>query len=99
MIDLAPQHLSTVKHILQEMVPGVSVFAFGSRVNGRAKQHSDLDLGLEAQRALDWQQLARLREAFEESNLPIRVDVVDWAACSPTFKANVNVRVPINQNI
>lgn len=99
MIDLAPQHLSIVKHILQEMVPGVSVFAFGSRVTGRAKQHSDLDLGLEAQRAMDWQQMARLREAFEESNLPIRVDVIDWAACSPAFKANVRVRVPISQNL
>ncbi len=98
MIDLAPQHLSTVKHILREIVPGVSVFAFGSRVNGRAKTHSDLDLGLEAQQGLNWQQMAHLREAFEESDLPIRVDLVDWSACSPKFKENVSVRVSINQN-
>lgn len=98
MIDLPSEHLSTVKHILQQVAPGVSVFAFGSRVNGRAKKHSDLDLGLEAQQSLDWRQMARLREAFEESDLPIRVDVVDWAECSPTFKTSVGVRVPILQN-
>ena len=98
MIDLPSEHLSTVKHILQQVAPGVTVFAFGSRVNGRAKKYSDLDLGLEAQQSLDWRQMARLREAFEESDLPIRVDVVDWAACSPTFKTNVGVRVPILQN-
>lgn len=97
MIDLPTQHLSTVKHILQQVAPGVTVFAFGSRVNGRAKKHSDLDLGLEAQQSLDWQQMARLREAFDESDLPIRVDVVDWAACSPTFKASVNIRILIDQ--
>lgn len=89
MIDLPPQQIATVKSVLNAIVPGVAVYAFGSRVNGRAKRHSDLDLALQADAQLHWQQLAQLREAFEESDLPIRVDVVDWAACSPQFKAYV----------
>jgi uncharacterized protein len=87
MIDLPPAQIATVKSVLNAIVPGVAVYAFGSRVNGRAKRHSDLDLALQAEGPLNWQQLAQLREAFEESDLPIRVDVVDWAACSPQFKA------------
>jgi uncharacterized protein len=90
MIDLPAHQLDTVKLVLNAIVPGVSVYAFGSRVSGRAKRHSDLDLALQAEDALNWRQLAQLREAFEESDLPIRVDIVDWAACSPQFKACVS---------
>lgn len=90
MIDLPVQQLDTVKSVLNAVVPGISVYAFGSRVNGRAKRYSDLDLVLQTEDPLNWQQLAQLREAFEESDLPIRVDVVDWAACSPQFKACIN---------
>ena len=90
MIDLEPQYLSTVKAVLDAVVPGVCVSAFGSRVTGRAKRHSDLDLALQGEQPLDWRQLASLREAFEESDLPFRVDVVDWAACSTQFKAHAS---------
>ena len=79
--------MATVKSVLNAIVPGIPVYAFGSRVNGRAKRHSDLDLALLAEDPLHWLQLARLREAFEASNLPVRVDVVDWAACTAQFKA------------
>ena len=87
MIDLAPEHLATINAVLASVVPDALTYAFGSRVTGRAKKHSDLDLAIQATEPLDWRQLAQLREAFETSDLPIRVDVVDWAACSPHFKA------------
>ena len=87
MIDLPPEHMAIVKSVLNAIVPGIPVYAFGSRVNGHAKRHSDLDLALRSEDPLHWLQLAWLREAFENSDLPIRVDVVDWAACSAQFKA------------
>ena len=96
MIDLTPRHLSTVKAVLDAGVPGVAVSVFGSRVTGRAKKHSDLDLALQAAQPMVWRHLARLREAFEESDLPFRVDVVDWAACRPQFKANASPLETLN---
>jgi predicted nucleotidyltransferase len=90
MIDLPPQQLSMVRAVLNAVVPGVPAFAFGSRVTGRAKKHSDLDLALQPVQPLDWRQMANLREAFEASELPIRVDVVDWAVCSDAFKAHAS---------
>ncbi len=96
MIDLPAQHLTLVRTVLESLAPGVSAFAFGSRVEGRAKKHSDLDLALHADGPLDWRLLARLREAFEESDLPIRVEVLDWAACSVQFKNTVGPKaVPL----
>lgn len=41
--------------------------------------------------------LDRLREAFEESDLPIRVDVVDWRTAGPAIRAAVERRSVVLQ--
>jgi predicted nucleotidyltransferase len=77
MIDLRHDHLQIVLEILAEHVPDCQVWAFGSRVRGKAKPHSDLDLAVRGDGILDFARLGHLEEAFEESDLPMRVDVVD----------------------
>jgi len=86
MIDLAPQHLEQVRQILARHAPGCQVRAFGSRVTGRARRYSDLDLVLVSQTPLSWHALEALKDAFAESDLPFRVDVLDWRAISPEFR-------------
>ncbi len=86
MIDLAPRHLEIVRNILRRHVPGREVRAFGSRVNGTARRHSDLDLAVMGQRVLEPDTLRLLQEAFEESELPLRVDVLDWHDISESFR-------------
>ena len=86
MIDLSPNHLKTVKQILAEYVPACEVRVFGSRVTQSAKAYSDLDLAVVGVTALDRHTLARLKEAFEDSDLPILVDVLDWHEISDSFQ-------------
>lgn len=86
MIDLSPPQLALVKDILQTHVAGRRVVVFGSRVNGRTKPHSDLDLCIMGESPLTLQELGELRNAFSESDLPMRVDIVDWATTDPEFK-------------
>ncbi len=86
MIDLSPTQLETVLRILADHVPGCEVRVFGSRVSGTAKKHSDLDLVIVGSRKLDFDTMRLLREAFAESDLPIRVDVLDWHALAPSFR-------------
>ena len=86
MIDLNPNHLGTVKAILAEHVPECEVRAFGSRATWTAKDYSDLDLAILGKGPLDWTTVGRLKEAFEESDLPMRVDVLDWHAISGGFR-------------
>lgn len=50
---------------------------FGSRAAGRARPFSDLDLLLVEPARLSWLQRADLRDQFEASDLPFRVDVVE----------------------
>ena len=86
MIDLNPNHLATVERILDGHVPECEVRAFGSRATWTAKDYSDLDLAIVGSGPLDRRTLGRLKEAFEDSELPIRVDVLDWHSISESFR-------------
>jgi len=87
-IDINPGDLETVRRILQKHVPELEVRAFGSRVSvsWTARETSDLDLALMTTEPLDLLCVAEMREAFDESDLPFRVDLVDWAATSENFR-------------
>ncbi len=85
-IDVAPAHWDTVRDILARHVPGHEVWAFGSRVTGGARSYSDLDLAVVTETPLTLRTLAGLTEAFAESNLPWRVDIVDWATTGESFR-------------
>ena len=86
MIDLSPNYLATVKTILAQHVPECEVWVFGSRATWTAKDSSDLDLAVVGEGPLDWRTLGRLKESFEESDLPMRVDVLDWYGISESFR-------------
>lgn len=86
MIDLRPDHKKIVYQILAEHVPDCEVYCFGSRARGTAKKHSDLDLAVRCHAPLTLECLGRLQEAFAESDLPMRVDVVDWHTITDRFR-------------
>jgi len=87
MLDVGPEQLQTITAILRQFVPSCKVLAFGSRVNGQAKTYSDLDLAVIGTAPLPLRVLGQLREAFEASELPFRVDVLDWHAVPESFHA------------
>jgi predicted nucleotidyltransferase len=86
-MHIDPASLETVLGILREQVPEYEVRAFGSRVHGRAlKRFSDLDLVVITDSPLDPLRLADLKEAFSESDLPFKVDVLDWSVTNERFR-------------
>ena len=86
-IALRPQEWAIVKHILQAEVPHLEVWAFGSRARRDAKPYSDLDLALITPTPLPLDKLACINDAFETSDLTMRVDIVDWASTGEAFRA------------
>lgn len=97
MIDIQTDHFATVKQILAEYFPDCEVRAFGSRVTQTAKSYSDLDLAIVGQNALDNDRFRHLKEAFEESNLPFRVDVLDWHRISDSFHTVIEKQYQVIQ--
>jgi uncharacterized protein len=86
MIDVSPEHLDTIKVILRKRVPGCEVRAFGSRVSGASRSYSDLDLAVAGREKLDRDTIRLLKEDFENSSLPFRVDVLDWHQIDESFR-------------
>ena len=85
-LTITNEELAIVKQILQTHIPNLEVWAFGSRVKGNAKPYSDLDLAVITKEPLSLQTHADLVDAFSESDLPWKVDIVDWALVAEPFK-------------
>jgi type I restriction enzyme S subunit len=86
-VDLRPGEWEIVRDLLRRHIPEREVWAFGSRVKKSAKPFSDLDLAIQGTQPLELSTLADLTHDFSESDLPFKVDLVDWATTAPHFRA------------
>ena len=86
LIDISPENWQIVREILQRYVPDREVWAFGSRAKWTAKEFSDLDLAIIGDTPLSIALTADMKEAFQESALPFKIDIVDWASITPSFR-------------
>ena len=87
-IDMTDKQHRTVLELLRWHLPDTEIWAHGSRVRWNAQASSDLDLVAFAapeQR----RQVSDLRYAFEESNLPFRVDLFVWDETPERFRTNI----------
>lgn len=77
--------------IFKSAPASIEVWAYGSRVSGDAHEGSDLDLVI---RTSDLQKLPiniylDLKEKIRESNIPIVVELFDWARLPQSFHQNI----------
>ena len=85
-VDLRPDHWAIVCSILRQHVPDREVLAFGSRATWTAKDYSDLDLAIMGDEPLSLDATSALAERFGGSDLPFKVDLVDWARIDDGFR-------------
>jgi type I restriction enzyme S subunit len=87
-LDITPAQRKQVLALISRYLPNTTVWAFGSRVKFTAKTSSDLDL-VAFSTPDQKSNLVELREAFEESDLPFSVDILDWNSTPESFKTNI----------
>ncbi|MDR3265363.1 MAG: nucleotidyltransferase domain-containing protein, partial [Synergistaceae bacterium] len=75
MIRISENEHATVRSILKKHIPNCEVRAFGSRYKQTSKEHSDLDLAVVGDQKIPASIIDDLREDFQNSDLPWRVDV------------------------
>ncbi len=97
MINLEKRYLEMVKGILKRIIPDHQILVFGSRVKGQPKKYSDLDLVIRGVSPLTPRAIYDLQEAFDESDLPIRVDLLDWHELSKEFQEEIQKNYVILQ--
>ena len=92
-LHLSPKHRAEIEALLREHLPGVEVWAYGSRVNGRSHDGSDLDLVLRApgSKKIPADALADFTEAMRESSIPFLVEAHDWARLPARFHHEIEL--------
>ena len=77
-----------IKEILFNNIPAKKyrVFMFGSRVKGKNRKFSDFDIGILGEQEVKLQVLNRIEEELEESDIPYKVDIVDFKKVSEKFR-------------
>ena len=88
-IDIKPHDEKILFTLLTQHLPNTTVWAYGSRVSGHSRPWSDLDLVVFSG-AEQRYRISLLKEAFEESNLTFRVDILEWDSLPDNFKANIS---------
>lgn len=98
-LNLDEDSLSLVKAIIKKWVPDAEIWAYGSRVHGNCHEGSDLDLVIRYPKNLEkpTYHLATLKEAFKESDLPILVDIMDWAALPASYRDEIEKKYVVIQ--
>lgn len=86
MIHVTDAELKIILDILKAHAPAGEVWAFGSRQKGTHRKHSDLDLTVVGDGKQPLSVIVNLKEAFMDSVLPYRVDVLDYHAVLPSFR-------------
>ena len=76
----------TILRAIRKHFPNAVVLFFGSRLRGDHKKYSDLDISINNQQPLDLAELSSLKEDFSLSDLPFKVDIVDWNRITDEFR-------------
>ena len=82
--DLPERDKAEILRRLQPLLQrcGGSLVLFGSRARREARSASDIDLAIRAKTPVPPAMLAEARQALEDSRVPFRVDLLDYAAAS-----------------
>ncbi|WP_432633738.1 nucleotidyltransferase domain-containing protein [Brachyspira sp.] len=90
MIAVSLEEFEIIIKILNAHIKKGKVYAFGSRYKNNNRKFSDFDIAIDTGEKLSFEFLNLLKDAFEESDLPYRVDIIDYNNISDKFKKIVD---------
>lgn len=90
-LALTDREREVIKNILAGIIPDADYLVFGSRLGNHHHRYSDLDIAVKATDKIPLLQLSTIEEAFAQSDLPFRVEIVDLNRASPEFRLLVEL--------
>ena len=90
MIAVSQSEMEIILGIIKKHVPDCDVLAFGSRLKWTHSDSSDLDLAVAGKEKFSIGTLSDIKEDFMESDIPYKVDVLDYLGVSPAFRGIID---------
>ena len=87
-IDVTAEQRKAILALLNRHLPNTTAWVYGSRAKWTARPRSDLDMVVFATPE-QTDRISELKEAFEQSNLPFRVDLFVWDAVPEQFRKQI----------
>jgi predicted nucleotidyltransferase len=66
--------------LISALIPEAKIYLFGSRARNTNSEWSDIDIALDAGTRLPKLTVSEIRDIMEATNLPYKVDIVDFHA-------------------
>ena len=90
-LNLSDDDFNLIIQLIKTHLPDAIIWAYGSRVKGKSHIGSDLDVVVlnKTNDTLPSEGLQQLRQALEESDLPMLIDIHDWAYLPKSFKDEI----------
>jgi len=86
MIQISDKEMEIIMNIIKKYAGDCEVLIFGSKLKGTRKKFADLDLAFKCEGGLGLKKSGILEDEFDESDLPYRVDIVDYNKTSKEFQ-------------
>lgn len=88
MVNLNPKYIKFITSTLQKHLnkDTYRYFIFGSHATGSNRKYSDIDIGIVGKMPVELHTLSHIKGAMEESDIPYRVDIVDFSKVDSKFK-------------
>jgi predicted nucleotidyltransferase len=91
-IAIPVPHLRYLLEQIELYIPKATVWAFGSRVKGAYRPASDLDVAVLCDKETAKRALPKLNEVFVESDLPFKVQLLDFNRLPENMQENIKKR-------
>lgn len=88
-VSIPADHLRYLLEQLKLYIPEATVWAFGSRVKESHRPASDLDLAVLCDKQICRTQLPKLNDVFIESDLPFKVQLLDFNRLPANMQENI----------
>ncbi len=88
-IAVSENHLQYILAQLKLYLPDSTVWIFGSRIKGSNRPASDLDLAVLCDKDTAKTQLPKLNEAFVESDIPFKIQLLDFNRLPENMQENI----------
>ena len=88
-VAVSAEEMEYLLDTIRRYIPHATVWAFGSRIAGTHRPNSDLDLAVLCDKETALKNLPRLHETLTESDLPFKVQLLDFNRLPEHMKNNI----------
>ena len=86
---LSKKYKDELISIIHKHLPGCTIYLFGSRALDREQPGSDIDIALDAGKIIDHRKLVAIQLDFDETTIPMEMDLVDLHMASQELKDDI----------